>query len=124
MGALNMMNNIDYYLELVQTNEEDRNSIKEWNCFNTHHLLIALNSAPANLRYGDRSMNKGLAKECLDPMGNKEGVMTAKEKKLFRLCTMNGASKTNTYLINGKYYVMSSTGPMGHKFPRQQVNRY
>merc|ERR1711990_569997 len=79
---------------LIQINKEFKNQVrqnirkidfqngrsKRENCEQIEEMMKSLNAAPANLRYGDSHINSGIGKR-FDPMGDKNGVLTTKEKK-------------------------------------------
>ena len=82
---------------------------------NNFRLLV--NSAPANLRYGDPNINSGIGKY-LDPMGDINQKMTSKEKQwnagcikpttntICTKCNCNSACRTSTASNDGtNYYV-------------------
>lgn len=116
--------NESYKLEAI-VNLGQINYAKEWvdgqfnkdqqilNCYYTEMLLRCVNSAPANLRYGDRSMNSGI-QDSLDPMLNYHTLMTAKDSKWFWEArdTEFTTEVENFKPDNGEmgYYVKSSTG--------------
>ena len=101
------------------------------NCNYIRQMVTYLNSAPANLRYGDSRINSGISKY-LDPMGNINGELTEKERFLF---SENGGTvdrDSSAYLTNpynrangpngiAYWYWKSSTGLFQHNINNRVI---
>jgi len=73
-------------------------------CAEIKRLLKALHNAPANLRYG----RKDKLQDLLDPMGDRNGVMTRKEFQWY--IQDNYFAQHGPSGFNNGYYLESSTG--------------
>jgi len=115
--AKTLINGIDFKAE---QNEEQTNPgtnpIRQQNCERLKRFLLIINSAPANLRYGDSRMNSGI--KALDPMGKyveADGetwnILTQKEQEIFK----DVRPKVEHFTTDqpdfpSGYYVKSSSG--------------
>jgi len=133
LEAQNRVNMINYALGGPDDNINANQRLI--NCYATESLIHYLHSAPANLRYGDRSMNQGI-KDMIDPMGGTYGnifsnanfdeapfILTPKEMTLLDESNNRNPRKTQVYHLlrdqynpefQDGYYVKSSTGGWAH----------
>ena len=78
IGANAEINNLNFYNEMHDDNEE---SAKKSNIECINKILEFANSLPANLRYGNPRLNRGV-QDNLDPMGDRKGDLTTDEYAL------------------------------------------
>ena len=116
MGKAILIENTEFETEAKKiVNDWEAGKDKDNATVSRFRLLV--NSAPANLRYGDPNINSGIGKY-LDPMGDINQKLTSKEKQwnagcikpttntICTKCNCNSACRTSTASNDGtNYYV-------------------
>ena len=121
-GVIKLLRSID-----ITKHEEDAR-VRDQNCKNICSIIKHANSAPANLRFGDRSTNRAISNR-LDPMGGLDKKLTKKESSLLeiygygrKLANKFPVLETYPYIVQRQPFIVSSTGLKSTEYDKE--NRY
>jgi len=112
--AIALLANLDFSRpETIQMKNANRDNIKA--------LLSKLNSAPANLRYGDASTNSAIG-ESMDPMGANNWSKTGDENNWYNLMTSKPAVYQFQLIGTQWHYLVSVDGLHGNRYVFSSFN--